>query len=311
VLGLAWSIRRRPPTIVHTHTPIGGLVGRLAAILAGHKTVVHTFHGLPFQSTRLSLTERAFLVVERLLAKRTAYFFSQSSGDAERAVALKIAKRDKLTVIGNGVDLSRFRSDPEARAQVRGELEIASNAIVVVTAARLVREKGLLELASAAEQLAEHPQVHFLVLGQALPSDRTDVTFELDAHPVVSRLGRRWRRLGYRADIHRVLAAADIFALPSYREGLPRSVIEAFACGLAVVATDISGCRELVEPGKTGLLVPARDSDALARALALLIADPSLRAAMGERAQRVALERHDERKIVALQVRLLERLAPN
>jgi glycosyltransferase involved in cell wall biosynthesis len=117
--------------------------------------------------------------------------------------------------------------------------------------------------------------------------------------------------LGYRADIHRVLAAADIFALPSYREGLPRSVIEAFACGLAVVATDISGCRELVEPGKTGLLVPARDSDALARALALLIADPSLRAAMGERAQRVALERHDERKIVALQVRLLERLAPN
>ena len=118
-------------------------------------------------------------------------------------------------------------------------------------------------------------------------------------------LGPRFRRLGYRTDVARLLAAADVFALPSHFEGLPMSVIEAMLCGLPVVATDISGPREMVVAGETGLLVPPGTVDPLAAALQALAGDPARRARMGEAGRARALEHYTEAKVVGRTLDLL------
>lgn len=306
---LAWLIRSSRPTVVHTHTPIGGIVGRAAARLARTQVIAHTFHGLPLLTgSRRTARENAFLRVERLLARVTHQFFSQAAGDAERAVQLRIARRDRMTIIGNGVDLVRFRQpDASERSAIRAELAVPHDAVLVMTTARMIREKGVLDLAAAAYELRDRTNVHFALVGGALPSDRDVVTAELDDHPVTSRLGSRWRRLDHREDVARLLRAADIFVLPSHREGLPRSIIEALATGLPVIATDLPGCRELVDDA-AGQLVPVGDARALADAISALAEDRARRVRLGLHARELAATRHDERRILARQIDIISRL---
>lgn len=306
---LALELRRTRPTVVHTHTPAGGLVGRAAAVLAGVPTIIHTFHGLPFESEALSVTERAYLAIEKALARWTTVFFSQAAGDAKRAVSLGIARVEDTTVIGNGVATGRFKPSPATRKAVRAELGIPPDAVVALTVARIVREKGLLELASAALALRDRERLWFVVAGRALPSDRTGIERELREHPVVTALGQRWKFVGYRADAHRLAAASDLFVLPTYREGLPRSVIEAMASGLPVIASDIPACRELVVPEETGLLVAPRDVEALRAAIDRVLSDPAQRARMGDAARQIATARFDERDVLERELAVLRRYA--
>lgn len=308
LLELAGTLRSRHVDVVHTHTPVGGIVGRGAAALSACRTVVHTFHGLPFTAHRLEPLERAFLAAERLVAPRTTWWFSQARADADRAVELGIARRGRVTVIGNGVDVERFRPDAEDRVAVRDAFGIGEAEPVLIVVARLVREKGILDLADALLRLRAPSRLRVLVVGDALPSDRTSIVRELAVHPVAKSSHVIWERLGHRDDVERVLRAADLFVLPSHREGLPRSVIEALASGLPVVATDIPGCRELVDGG-LGRLVPVGAPHALAEAIGALIADRSALLQMGSAARQRALERHDESRIVEAQVELLRSLA--
>lgn len=308
-VAFARSVRADRPDLIHTHTPIGGLVGRLGAFAVPNVPVAHTFHGLPLREDTRSLTERAFLSVERILARRTAFFFSQASGDASQAVRLGVARSEDLLVIGNGIDTALFAPDTGERTAMREELGVSADDVLVSSVGRLVREKGHLDLADAALACADLGSMHVAIVGEALPSDRDPVTGALDAHPVVARLGPRWHRLGYRADVQRVLQASDIFVLATYREGLPRTVIEAMTTGLPVIATDIPACRELVEPGVVGLLVPPGRPTDLAAAIRRLVTDAVTRRTMGERARQRAVARYDERDVVARQIPVLERLA--
>lgn len=305
---LARSLHADPPDLVHTHTPAGGLVGRAAALASFRGPVIHTFHGLPFHGPPRRPVELAFLAAERILARRTTFFFSQARGDADRAAALGIARPKDTLVIGNGVDVARFAADDAERQRTRVELGIPPDAVVSLMVARIVREKGVIEFADAALRLATEPRAWFLLAGDALPSDRTSVAAQVAVHPVNEMLGARWQRLGHRGDVERLLRAADVFVLPSYREGLPRSIIEAMAAGLPVIATDISACRELIRDGETGLLVPPRDAAALAGSIAALLADPSRRQVMGARARTIALAEHDEREVLGRQLAVFRRL---
>lgn len=309
VAALAVSLVRDRPDLLHTHTPVGGLVGRAAAALA-RIPAVHTFHGLPLKDpSRPTPIERVFIVAERILARGTRVFFSQARGDVDTAVTLGFASRDRTIVVGNGVDIDRFAPDESRRAKMRAGLGLDEASVLVITVARLVLEKGLLDLADAAYLLASDSRVHFAIVGAALPSDRTDVTAELSRHAAAGS-GHRWQLLGHRSDVDALLQAADIFVLPSYREGLPRSIIEAMASALPIIATDIPACRELVDPGENGLLVTAGDVSALADAIRRLAEDPTSRRRLGARSRALAIERHDERTIVALQAKELDRLVP-
>lgn len=299
ILVLALRLRRAPPDLIHSHTPAGGIVGRTAALLSWSGPLVHTFHGLPFEPSSRSRLLSAYLALERLLTRRTTFFLSQGRADARRAVQLGIARANEMLVIGNGVDVSRFAPSAGTRSEVRRELGLHDDDILAIMVARLVREKGVLELAGAAA--TADPRLNFVLLGDALPSDRTSVIEDLSRHPVARQIGHRWRVLGHRPDVNRYLAGADIFVLPTYREGLPRSVIEAMAAGLAIVTTRIPACEELVTHGANGLLVPVRDVPALQRALDVLAADRELRHRMGQASRIRAVQQHDERRIVAVQ----------
>jgi glycosyltransferase involved in cell wall biosynthesis len=177
---------------------------------------------------------------------------------------------------------------------VRAALGVPETRVVVTAVSRLVRHKGYPELLAALRELLAAPgppDLELWVVGERLPTDHGE-----DLEPVFAAagLGPRLRRLGYRADVPAVLAASDIFVLPSHFEGLPMSVIEAMLTGLPVVATRIGGPAELVVPGETGLLVPAGAVPPLRAALAALVAQPEQRRVMGAAGRARALTRYTE-----------------
>jgi len=192
-----------------------------------------------------------------------------------------------------------FRPDPATRARVRQALGAAPDRVAIVAVSRLVLQKGYRELAAAMQTL---PKAELWVVGERLASDRGE---DMVAYLSAAGLGERLRLLGYRRDVPDVLAAADIFTLPSYFEGLPMSVIEAMLSGLPVVATNVQGPREQVVEGVTGFLVPPKTVAPLAEALGRLVRDADLRASMGAAGRARAVELYDEGKVLARTVELL------
>jgi glycosyltransferase involved in cell wall biosynthesis len=235
--------------------------------------------------------------MEELAGRVTDLFLTVSAEEARDARRLGIARHP--IAIGNGRDPAVFRPNPEARAAVRASLGVPEDRVVVIIVSRLVRHKGHPELLAAMEQV---PGAELWVVGDRLPSDHGA---EIETALATSSLGSRLRRLGYREDTAAVLAAADIFALPSHFEGLPMSVIEAMMSGLPVVGTAIRGPREQIVDGETGFLVPRREVPPLAAALKRLAADAGLRAKMGAAGRSRARALFDERRVVSRTLDLL------
>lgn len=293
---VAW-LRAERPDLVHAHMPISGFLARLAARAAGVPHVAYTCHGFLFNQDGPWLRRAAGFAMEWIAARCTDVFLTVSASEAADAARLHIFKG--AVAVGNGRDPGRFRPDAGRRAAIRATFGTPPDRVVVIAVSRLVRDKGYIELAQA---MAALPEAELWVVGERLASDRgPDMAAVLKG----AGLGPRLRLLGYRDDVDALLAAADIFTLPSHFEGLPMSVIEAMLAGLPVVGSDIPGPREQVVPGETGLLVPPRAAAPLAEALEQLAADPALRARMGAAGRARALDRFDEAKILARTVALL------
>ena len=295
--------RRERFDLVHVHTPVAALVGRLAAWRAGVPRIVYTAHGFYFHERMPAWERLLFILLEWLPGRVTDVLFTQSEEDAETARRWHLCA-GKVSAIGNGVDVERFHParDAEERLATRRREAVPENAVVILMIGRLVAEKGYRELFAAMREC----DAMLWVVGERLKSDRAsplDRTLEAIARD--PELARRIRFLGYRDDVPRLMRAADVFVLPSYREGMPRSIIEAMLSALPVVASDIRGAREEVVAGETGALVPVADAPALAAALARLIADPGLRARQGAAGRARALSLYDERKVIERQLALL------
>jgi glycosyltransferase involved in cell wall biosynthesis len=285
------------PDLVHAHMPISGFLARMAARCAGVPRIAYTCHGFWFNNPGPWPRRAAGFVMEWLAGRMTDVFLTVSQEEAADARLWWISRR--AVGVGNGRDPAVFRPDPAARARIRAELGVPATRVVVIAVSRLVRHKGYPELAAAMREL---PEAELWVVGDRLPSDRgEDMTAVLRA----AGLGPRLRLLGYRKDVAALIAAADIFTLPSHFEGLPMSVIEAMLAGLPVVATNIRGPREQVVDGETGLIVPPREVAPLAEALGRLARDAPLRAAMGASGRLRACKLYDEAKVVARTLDLL------
>jgi len=282
-------MRAERPDLVHAHMPISGFLARAAARVAGVPRVAYTCHGFLFNQPSPWPRRAISLALEWIGGRMTDVYMTVSAEEAGDARRLWIARR--AVAIGNGRDPTRYRPDADARARVRAEFGVSPGRVVVIAVSRLVRHKGYPELLAAMRDL----DAELWIVGERLASDHGE---DMEPHFVAADLKERLRRLGYREDVPALLAAADIFALPSHFEGLPMSVIEAMLTGLPVVATDISGPREQVVQGITGLLVPPRRVPELAEALRRLTSDAALRSRMGEAGRVRALELYDEEKIV-------------
>jgi glycosyltransferase involved in cell wall biosynthesis len=299
--------RRLRPDIVHTHNPKPGLYGRVAARAAGVPGIVNTVHGL-YASPEDPLAKRAVVYgLERAASTCSHVELFQNPEDLDVMRRLGVPA-GKLTLLGNGVDLERFRPrrSPEQVAAARASLGVDPSAIVAGTVGRLVWQKGFAELFAAAGQMATlRPEVVFVVIGPEDPA-KGDALSAADLE--AARATGNIVFVGHRDDVEELYAGFDLFVLPSYREGFPRSAMEAAASGLPVVATDIRGCRQVVDHERNGLLVPLHDADALALAIAELAANPALRTSMGAEARVKAEAEFDDRAVIATTLAAYERL---
>lgn len=251
------AVRDIEPDLVHLHTPAAALPARILPrwLLPRSVGLVYTVHGFAHvwdtDRSRDHLLEGA----ERVLARRTDALLFQSHEDLDRA--RQLGYRSRLVYLGNGVEDDWF-DIPSRRTPGRP--------LRALYVGRLIREKGLLDLFSALERI---PGVSLTVCGAELPTDRDGVESELRERAAIAPLAGRVSFTGFVGPEHvrQHVADADILVLPSYREGVPRSLIEGMAAGRPAVATDVRGCRELVTEGETGWLAPAGDAPALAAAL--------------------------------------------
>jgi len=300
---LLWKLvslmRRERYAIVHTHTAKLELVGQLAARLARVPIVLYTNHGFIFRG-QMSTLKRHFLISMAHLAGRLSdHTLSQSSEDISTALELGIYRAEHLSYLGNGIDLARFdrrRFTPEQIRLKKREVGLPEDHRVVGMVGRYVWEKGYREFFEVASLIArKNPHVSFLTVGVPLTSERDPVDFG-----ILKQLGIEDRVivLKSREDMPDLYALMDVVVLPSYREGFPRSLMEAAAMSKPVVATDIAGCRQAVVDGYNGFLVPVKDKQALAEKIQRLLDDEALASRLGRNGRALAEEHFDEAKVI-------------
>jgi glycosyltransferase involved in cell wall biosynthesis/ribosomal protein S18 acetylase RimI-like enzyme len=289
-------LRRERFDLLHTHNPKPGVIGRVAARLARVPLVVNTVHGLYATPEDRPAKRAAVLTLEGLAARCSDLELYQSEEDLRWARRIRLVPAGRSELLGNGTDLKRFdpdRADPERAAALRAELGLPAGALVVGAVGRLVAEKGYRELFAAARAVRrQHPQVRFLVVGSP-DLDKADAISEAELAEAAADVCFA----GWRDDVDDLLAAMDVFVLASWREGMPRSAIEAAAMARPLVLTDIRGCREVARHDREALLVPPRDPDALAAAISRLAGDPALRDRLAQAARQRAQERFSEEAV--------------
>lgn len=302
--------RRERFDVVHTHTPAASLSGRLAAAVAGVPLIAYTAHGFYFHENMPWAKRWFFIAIEWVAGRFTDVLMTQSEEDVLSARRYRLCGGSVVEAIGNGSDPTRFRpSEPDDaldREAFRQNLGAGPRDVVIVTIGRLVREKGYPELFEAMRGL----DARLWVVGERHHSEYSDPLEDFTRSLADEAWVRdRIRLLGGRRDIPEILRAADIFVLPSHREGMPRSIIEAMLTALPVVATDIRGCREEVVDNETGSLVPVNSIGPLQAALQRVVEDPELRRAFGAAGLKRARALFVEDDVLDRQLRVLG-LAP-
>jgi len=269
--------------IVHTHSSKAGVLGRLAAKMAGTPLIVHTLHSLVFHDYQPWIVNRTWRLIKKALAPITDYFISVSDVISEKAIAANIAPADKFRTIYSGMELDWFLHAKFDAAKVRREFGIPEDAPVVGKIARLFPLKGHDQLMDAAPEIVKRvPDVRFFLIGDGI---------------LLEHLQERARGYGIldnfvfaglvdRTGIPEMISAMDVVVHTSLREGLARVLPQSLAMGKPCVSFDIDGAREVVIDDKTGFLVEAFDGETLADRIATLLNDPEMRRRFGENGRR-------------------------
>lgn len=285
--------RREKPAIVHHFTIKPVIYGSIAARLAGVPKIINTITGMGYV---FSADKKTWLqwMVERLLHFAmicSDITFFQNKDDRAFFLSNKLVKKEKTMLVpGSGVDIDHFKP-------VGGREKGDGEPLVFLMMARLLREKGIYEFVAAARSIRrEYPQAVFQLLGMR-DERNPGVIPEEDL--------QKWNRegdvswLGNVADVRPIIEKSDVVVLPSfYREGVPRSLLEAAAMGKAVITANTTGCRDAVADGVTGLLVPPKDADALASAMRKMIENRSLRRSMGRAGRKRVTEIFNEKTVI-------------
>ncbi|PLC52695.1 glycosyl transferase [Pollutimonas nitritireducens] len=298
-----WKLLRRlRPDVVHAVTIKPVLYGGIAARLAGVPAYIAAISGLGFVFSKRDggfdfLRSAATLLYRVALGHPNSRVIFQNTNDRDVLQEAKVVRPGQVVLIrGSGVDLEAFQPAPEPEGPP-----------VAIMAARLLHDKGVMEFVEAARLTAGHASgLRWVLVGSPDPGNPASIS-QADFE--------RWRTeglvecLGERSDIAALYQRSHIAVLPSYREGLPKSLVEAAACGRAVVTTDVPGCRDAIEPGVSGLLVPPHNARALADAVVGLATDDALRRRMGAAGRQLAEQEFDIHKIVQKHVGLYQVLS--
>ena len=265
--------------IVHTHSSVAGIVGRLAALAAGIPVIIHHVHGWGLHDGMPGWTRKLYLSLERFCAKFTDRIITVSEPDIQKGLAQGIGSKDKFTLIYNGIDLEKFRQDVDDQ-QVRMELGLDPECKLVGMIGRLDEQKNPLDLIRAAAIVAKsYSKVQFLIVGDgSLRPECERLINELD-------LKDKFFLLGFRNDVPRILPILTITAMSSLWEGLPLAFLESMSAGKPIIANDIDGASDVVVNGETGFLVAPHQPQAMAERILTLLNDDTLCNKMGHVAQ--------------------------
>lgn len=282
--------RREKPDVVHHFTVKCVLYGSLAAHLTGTTQIINSITGLGYifsgENPGRRLLQIPLEIIYRRLLKGTAVIF-QNPDDRALFLRKKMVQVAQAHLIrGSGVDIRRFTPNPEPPGLP-----------VVILPARLLRDKGIIEFVEAARLLKSRGvDARFVLVGEVDPNNPSTITPQQVREWEQKGLVESW---GWRTDMEKIYASAHIVCLPSYREGVPKSLLEAAAAGRPIVTTDAPGCREVVRHGENGLLVPPRQVQPLAEALRQLIEDAGARARMGARSRSIAESEFALEKVIS------------
>jgi len=283
LIRLVLLFRRKRYDVIHTHSAKGGILGRIAARIASPSSVVvHTVHGLSFHEYQPPLATRFYIAVERFVLPFTDHFICVGEVMRERCLAVGLGRKDRYTVIYSGFPLRPYRESAARRSVMRSSLGIRPEEQVVGMIGRLFPLKGQDYLLSAfAEVARDIPSARLLLVGDGVL--RRELEELAQRKGVAERVS--FTGLVPPDRVPDCVAAMDILAHTSLREGLPKAVAQGFAGGKPVVAFDVDGARELVKDGETGFLIPARDTALLAVRLAFLLKNPAIAGTMGRNGQ--------------------------
>jgi glycosyltransferase involved in cell wall biosynthesis len=298
IFSLMRLFRLLQPDIVHTFDTKPGVLGRIAAKLSGVPVIIGTLPGLGGLYTNNSLPTRVkrkiYQPLQTLACRISDLTIFQNRDDLLQFVDAKIARRENSQIIlGSGVKTAFFDPDTITNQQyqsIRDEFGVPTKGLLITMITRLIRSKGVKEFSNAAKLIKKkYPNVVFVLVG---PRDRDSRDSLVDEELTFIKDHIFWA--GVRSDIVSILAASDVLVLPSfYREGIPRVLLEAASMRLPIITTNSPGCREVVENGKNGYLIPARNVEALVDAIASLIKNRKLRESFGFESRKLAIARFD------------------
>jgi len=269
-------IKKNKIDAVHTHSSKAGILGRLAAALAGVKVIMHTVHGWSFHDCQNSALRVFYICLERICAKFSQRLIVVSNWDREKGLKQAIGRKEQYILIRYGIDYSEFDIQPQAKERMRQALGLKPQEPLVAMIGCLKPQKCPEDFLRLAHRLkTAFPEVKFILAGDGTLRRRVEQLADklgLGEHLILS---------GWRRDIPLLLSAADVFVLTSAWEGLPIAALEAAASSKPILATDTGGIREVISEGETGFLTRPHAMDEAAAKLADLLGDSALRKRIG------------------------------
>ena len=273
---IARQLRRLRPAVVHTHSSKAGILGRLAARLAGVPLVVHTVHGFSFAPDQPFLQRSAYRLAERLAAPLTDHFIFVADADRRQALHLGLCKEDGCSLIRSGFPPARFSAPAGDEVQRRDRFAVPSGRPLVGIIAPFKPQKGLFQLLDiAARVIHKRPDALFLIAGDG--EQRLALETELTRRAISDH----FRLPGFIPDIEQAIPLFTIGVSTALWEGLPQSLVQMRLMKKAVVVSDIPGNREVVRDGENGFVVPLADPERFADRIVQLLEDESLRTRLG------------------------------
>ncbi|MDB5120810.1 MAG: glycosyl transferase group 1 [Sphingobacteriales bacterium] len=299
-------IKKERPKFVHTHTPKAGLLGMIAASMAGVPVRLHTVAGMPLLEST-GLKRKMLDVIEKITYGFATKVYPNSNQMKEIILENKYCKSSKLHVIGNGssngIDTSYFSPNLfidkdttalEAKMKLREKHGISPTALVYCFIGRMVKDKGLKELVNAFVEINKtRPETRLILVGP----------FENDLDPLDAYTDDQVKNhpaiiwVGFQKDVRPYLFVSDIFVFPSYREGFPNVVMQSGAMGLPSIVSDINGCNEIIVDYENGIIVPPKSEEKLRNAMAELYDNTQLRTKLAKNSRAMILSRYDQNYI--------------
>jgi glycosyltransferase involved in cell wall biosynthesis len=282
LISLIRLIFKEKPDIVHTHSSKGGILGRMAARIAGVPHIIHTPHGHVFYGHFGPFASKIFVRVERIFSRFTDRMVALTDGEKNDYINLSVCSPEKLLKIHSGVDVNKFMQANGNRVEKRRSLGLDQNEAVIGFVGWLLPIKGPDYLLKAMDYVWQgHPEASLVLVGKG------DMDVDLRAEALKKNANGKVKFLGWREDIDEIVPLFDMLVLPSLNEGMGRVLVEAMAAGKPVVASRVGGIPDLVRHGETGYLVPPADEKALADSIKKLLDDPGNAWEMGQQGKKL------------------------